>query len=217
MTNNPKPFTVRFVKAGNYTYYCNVHAGMKGVVRVVRRARRIPTAAADRKALKAQLNRAVATAKRLPATKPPANTVDVGVGGRGGVEFYAMVPGKLTVPHGTTLTFRMSPRSVDFHTATFGPGDPSAEPPTGYLGDLGKSLENDLVPNPISIYPSEPAGSVAALTPVFHGNGFWSAGLMDNSSRTALPGSGRVTFNAPGTYNYYCLIHPFMHGIITVT
>ena len=25
-----------------------------------------------------------------------------------------------------------------------------------------------------------------------------------------------VTFDTPGTYNFYCLIHPFMHGQVIV-
>ena len=40
---------------------------------------------------------------------------------------------------------------------------------------------------------------------------------MDRSSTTpALPSSNAVTFAAPGTYQFYCLIHPFMHATITV-
>src|SRR5690348_11856584 len=38
----PKPLTIKFTKAGTYRYFCNIHAGMSGVVRVVRRAHRIP-------------------------------------------------------------------------------------------------------------------------------------------------------------------------------
>ena len=30
-------------------------------------------------------------------------------------------------------------------------------------------------------------------------------------------GSYSVTFNKPGTYAYYCQIHPFMTGTVTVT
>ena len=31
-----------------------------------------------------------------------------------------------------------------------------------------------------------------------------------------FPSSGKVTFDTPGTYTYYCLIHPFMKGTVTV-
>ena len=32
------------------------------------------------------------------------------------------------------------------------------------------------------------------------------------SATPRCPSSGKVTFDTPGTYTYYCLIHPFMHG-----
>jgi plastocyanin len=41
--------------------------------------------------------------------------------------------------------------------------------------------------------------------------------VLDTSSATPLPSSNAVTFTAPGTYQFYCLIHPFMHGTVTVT
>jgi plastocyanin len=49
-----------------------------------------------------------------------------------------------------------------------------------------------------------------------HGNGFWNSGVLDGSSATPLPNSSKVTFGAPGTYNFYCLIHPFMKGSVVV-
>ena len=55
-----------------------------------------------------------------------------------------------------------------------------------------------------------------SITPTLHGNGFWNTGGMDNSSATALPSSMSVTFGAPGTYQFFCLVHPFMHGTISV-
>ena len=44
------------------------------------------------------------------------------------------------------------------------------------------------------------------------------SGALDRSSTTPqLPPSSLVTFSAPGTYQFYCMIHPFMHGTVTVT
>jgi plastocyanin len=39
---------------------------------------------------------------------------------------------------------------------------------------------------------------------------------MDASGTTPLPNSNSVTCTAPGTYTFYCLIHPFMKGTVIV-
>lgn len=211
-----KPFTVKFKKTGKFTYYCNIHAGMKGVIDVKAKGHSIPSAKSDKKALKRQIKSSVKTAKRLPAAKPPSNTVNVGVAGRGGEELFAFVPSALTVPVNTVLRFRMSPGTKDVHTATTGPGDPEADP-SSYLGQVAAGF-NAVPFDPRAVYPSETPGSPAAsLTPLFHGNGFWNSGAMDGSNNTpALPASQLVKFSAPGTYQFYCMIHPFMHATVTV-
>jgi plastocyanin len=68
----------------------------------------------------------------------------------------------------------------------------------------------------MSAYPSDPPGAVAGLTPQSHGNGYWSSGVLDTTSASPLPASSRVRFDAPGTYTFYCLIHPFMKGTVQV-
>ena len=40
--------------------------------------------------------------------------------------------------------------------------------------------------------------------------------MLDTDSKSPLPASNSVTFTAPGTYQFYCLIHPFMHGTVIV-
>ena len=216
LANNPKPFTINFSKPGRYTYFCDVHPGMKGVVRVLGRRGRVPSARADRRALNRQLRRDLRTARTLAATTPPSGTVDVGVHGPGGVELYGMVPGNVTIPAGTTLRFRMSPGSTEEHTATFGPGNPENDP-ASYLGQIAASFQGAGPFDPRAVYPSQPPPTIGALSPALHGNGFWNSGVMDTSAATPLPGSGAVTFSAKGTYQYFCMIHPFMHGTVTVT
>ena len=39
----PRPYTLRFTRKGTYSYYCTIHPGMKGTVKVVSRGKRIPT------------------------------------------------------------------------------------------------------------------------------------------------------------------------------
>jgi plastocyanin len=207
---------VRFNKAGRFTYYCNIHPGMKGTVRVVGKHSPVPSARSDAARVKAQVAKALAAAKALPTTtKPPANTVSVGAEGKGGVSYFGMLPDKLTVPAGTTVKFAMANGSSDVHTATFGPGDPDQK--TSYLGAIAASFQGPPVFDARGAYPSEPPGSPpVAITPTLHGNGFWNAGVMDAVAASPLPASGSVTFSTPGTYPFVCLIHTNMKGTITV-
>ena len=66
------------------------------------------------------------------------------------------------------------------------------------------------------MYPSEAPGTGATLTPALHGNGFWSTGAMDTASGSPLTSSNAVRFGAPGKYDFYCMIHPFMKATVTV-
>jgi plastocyanin len=214
--NKPKPFTVRFTKTGTFTYFCDIHPGMKGKVHVVAKTAKAPSAKDDAKVVKKEITRdlklAAIGAKQKPASP---NTVDVGSASGHGVEYFGFLPGNLTIAKGTTLTFQMPKGSVETHTATFGPGDPEMDP-NSYLGKLAGSFEGP-APDPIGLYPSDPPGTPASLTSTSHGNGFWNSGALDAITGTPPPASNSVRFDEPGTYNYYCLIHPFMHGVITVT
>ena len=210
-----KPITVKFKKKGTYTYYCDVHPGMVGKVVVKGRHARVPSAKKDRKTVKRQVRLARTRAKKLSSVVPTGNNVSVGGSAKGGVEYFGMLPAVKTVPHGTTVRFAMSVRSRDVHTATFGPGNPETQP-TSYLGVIAASFEGQI--DQRGVYPSEnPTGPLAALSPTLHGNGFWNSGAMDRSGTSPLPASNEVTFNTPGTYDFYCMIHPFMHGQIKVT
>jgi plastocyanin len=217
LANKIKPLTVKFAKAGTYTYFCDIHPGMKGRVRVVAKSHKVPSAKADAAAVKRQLASALSVAKGLAKKTVPAGTVDVGAAGPGGVEYYGMVPGSVTVKPGTTMTFRMSSGSYEIHTATFGPGNPEDPKQSGtYLGKLAATFQGPGPFDPAATYPSDAPGTPASLSPTLHGNGFWNAGALDRDSASPLPASGSVRFDTPGTYDFYCLIHPNMHGKITV-
>ncbi len=209
-----KPVTVTFKKTGKFTYYCNIHAGMKGTVTVKNKGTSVPSAKADQKALARQVATAVRTSKNLSKTQVPANTVDVGAAGKHGEELFAFVPGAVTIPTGSSLTFRMHPASYDVHTATTGPGNPETEP-NSYLGQIAASF-NSPVFDPRAVYASEAPGTGGTLTPALHGNGFWNSGVLDTASGSPLASSNAVKFGAPGKYEFYCMIHPFMHLTVTV-
>jgi plastocyanin len=211
----PKPMTVKFTKAGTYTYFCNVHPGMRGSVKVVKASKKIPSAKAHATKVKAQYTRDLKIATALPKSIVPAGVVDVGVAGRHGVEFFGMSPAKLTISAGQSLQFRMTKGSFEAHTATFGPGDPNTEPDS-YLGQIAKSFEGAPTIDPRGVYPSEPPTTTGTLTPLLHGNGFWNSGVMDTVAGSPPPDNNTVTFGAPGTYKFYCMIHPNMSGEIDV-
>jgi len=125
-----------------------------------------------------------------------------------------MFPGAMTVPVGTTLTFTMSRFTFAAHTATTGPGDPENEP-SSFLGQLSRSIRETPPFDEAGVYPSDPRGDPAFLTPSSHGNGFWSSGFMDRSDATPQPKTSQVKIVAPGTYTFYCLLHPFMKTVVT--
>ena len=204
-----KPMTVRFTKAGLRTYLCDLHPGMKGSVRVLPASKPAPSTKADANRVAAQVKKAVSESKKFASLKPPANTVLVGAAGKGGTELFGFAPSKLTVPVGTTVTFTVPSGSFETHTASTGPGDPEKQPKS-YLGTIANGDDD-----PRAAYPSNPPPAPAALTPLLHGNGFWSSGAMDAVKASPLPQSNSVTFAAAGTYEFYCLIHTFMHGTIT--
>jgi plastocyanin len=212
--DKPKPMTVKFTKTGSYTYYCDVHPGMKAKVTVVSRRKSVPSAKADAQRVKDQVARDLKIAKSLTKVKPPAGTVDLGVAGKHGVEYFAMVPGKTTVPAGTTLTFRMTTGSFEVHTATFGPGN--IDDPKTFIGAIAASLDGAPVPDQAALYPSDKPPTPVSFGPTTHGNGFWNSGALDAIKASTPPPASAVTFATPGTYTYYCLIHPFMKGTVVV-
>ena len=130
------------------------------------------------------------------------------------MEYFSFFPGKTTVPVGTTLKFQITPLSYESHTATTGPGGP-IDNPTSYLGIIAASFfSKQFVPQ--GIYPSDPFGTVGTLAPDSHGNGFWNSGALDNDPSTPSSNEAKVTFAAPGTYKFACLVHPVMRGTVVV-
>jgi plastocyanin len=217
LADKPKPMTVKFPKVGSFTYYCNVHAGMKGTVKVVAKSKKAPTAKADKKTVAKQLARSINEVKALVNDTPPAGTVDVGPSGPHGSTLYTFAPATTTVPVGTTLKYVMPKGSFEVHTATAGPDDPETPNPTGYLGKLAASIQGPKF-DPAAVYPSDqPGPTPPSLTLTSHGNGFWNTGFMDTASTSPLPSEGSVTFAQAGRYDLYCLVHPFMHQVVTVT
>jgi plastocyanin len=203
-------FNVTFTKAGVFKVFCDVHYGMTGTVVVLPKSKPLPTAAQDKTALRGQEMADLKALKTAAKIKPPKNSVSVGSSGPGGSELFAMFPATLHVKVGTVVTFSVSPDTREVHTVTFGSKAYLTQLLGGFLAQPGPTAQG--------LYPSDvPALGPIALSPTSHGNGFASTGGLDRDPTTPFGPSAQVKFTAPGTYQYICLIHPFMHGTIIVT
>jgi plastocyanin len=204
--SRPHNFAVKFTKPGVYKFFCDVHYGMVGVVVVKPKGKAVPTAAQDAATLRAQEQHYVAEARAISHPRVPRSSVSLGASGPGGVEIFAMFPAVLHVKKGATVRFFMSKHTRETHTAAFGP--------VSYLKPLAQSF-NAPVPAAQAVWPSDPPGHIV-VTGTSHGNGFGNTGALDRDSSTPVLPSGSITFSAPGTYHFVCLIHPFMHGTVIV-
>lgn len=204
----PADFSVKFTKAGTFKYFCDVHYGMGGEVVVKHKHAQIPTAKQNATTLAHEERGYIEEAEQVLKSKVRKGQVSLGKSGPGGLELFAMFPSTLKIKAGTTVKFVMSRHTRETHTASFGP--PS------YLAKLADSFQSPS-PSPAAIFPSDPPGQIA-LSPTTHGNGFANVGALDRDSSTpTVPAFGAIKFTTPGTYNYQCLVHPFMRGKIIVT
>jgi plastocyanin len=207
LSPKPQDFVVKFTKPGTFNYFCDVHYGMGGQIVVKNKRAAIPTARQNATTLAHEERSYFKQAAAVLKTQVKADTVSLGLSGSHGLEMFAMFPSRLTVKAGTTVQFTVSSHTRQVHTASFGP-------PT-YRDSLAASF-NTAVPEPAAIFPSDPPGSIN-LGPTSHGNGFASTGGLDRDAATPLAAVGAIKFTTPGTYDFECLIHPFMRGQIVVT
>ncbi|HYM57605.1 MAG TPA: hypothetical protein VES79_06540 [Solirubrobacteraceae bacterium] len=212
----PKPYTLKFTKAGSFGYVCTIHIGMKGTVKVVAKGRAIPSAAADKKAVKAQFAKTVAQAKRGDKfAGPSGNAVQAG-NDTTAVAILRFFPQRKTVPVGTTVTLSMPPTTSEVHTFSFGPAAYLKQHSDGFIAPDQSKTPPVLVFNPVIAFPSDPPPVLPPYIGTNHGNGFLSTGVLDRDAATPSPGSAQIRFDKAGTYDYICLIHTDMKGQIVV-
>lgn len=216
----PRPFVVKFTKAGTYTYFCTIHPGMRGTVSVVPKSKPAESAKAVKVAFAKQLASGLATLKRLDKQKvTAANTVVAGPDAKGGPVLYRFSPSALTTRVGTPVTLEMTPGTTEDHTFTFAKDVRAAGriAEKELLAPLGNSTPPVFAFSPKWAYPSEAPGSAVTYDGTNHGDGFLNSGVLDGDSKTPFPQKFTVSFSKPGTYTFFCAIHPFMVGKITAT
>jgi plastocyanin len=211
----PKPFIVKFTKAGTYTFHCIVHPGMKGVVRVIPKGKHVASAREDRKAAAQQEKAGIAQARKLANVNPGTATVLAGHDA-GNVAWLRFFPENLTIKAGTTVEFGISSQR-EVHTITFGPPKYTEEIENSFTAPLAGAGAGPptIGVNPLAGYPSDPP-PLPSYTGSNHGNGFEGSGILSMGG-PPLPSSVKITFTKAGVYDYECVIHPNMDGKITVT
>lgn len=216
LTGLAATYTLRFSHPGTYRLFCLVHRGMSVLVHVVPSRRRISSPARVKATAQAQVRAALRRARRLKRFKAARLTVLAGHDA-GPVSWMRFFPQRSRVRVGQTVTFRVD-SMMEAHTFTFGPA--------AYTGAIERTLIERqpagagppaFVFNALGAYPSEPPGTPLTYTGTNHGNGFLNSGLLDTAPHTPNPASVRITFTAPGTYHFECVIHAGMDGTITVS
>jgi plastocyanin len=218
----PKPFVVKFPKAGSYTYYCVLHSGMKGTVKVLPKSKSAPSAKADAKRVKAQLAKGLTALKRLDKEQAPADTVVAGPDKQGGPVLYRFTPATLSTKVGTPISLEMTAGTSEDHTFTFAQDVKAAikAADATFIGPLpgtGTAGPPTLAFDPKWAYPSDAPGTTVAYDGTNHGDGLVNSGVLDGNAATPFPQKFSVSFSKPGTYTYFCAIHTNMIGKITVT
>lgn len=216
----PKPFVVTFPKAGTYTYFCTIHPGMSGTVKVVAKSKPAESARAVKAAATRQIAAGLAKLKQLDRQKVTApNTIEAGPDAHSGATLYRFSPSALTTRVNTPVTLTMTAGTTEDHTFTFSRNVKAdgKKAEAELLAPLGRGNPPTFAFSPKWAYASEAPGTAVTYDGTNHGDGFLNSGVLDGDARTPFPQKFTVSFSKPGTYTFFCAIHPFMVGKITAT
>ena len=213
---SPKPYALKFTKAGTYTYECVIHPGMKAKVKVVPKGKPIPSAKQDRKtAAKLFAKEVKAAKKQAKGPKLPASTVQGG-NDKGSVVQLRFFPASIKVPVGGSVRFQVKSRP-EIHTFAFGPPAYLQSVASGIITPVpGPAGPPALVFSGQVVFPSDPPPALPPYDGTNHGNGYFSTGVLDGDPSSPQPPATTVKFTKAGTYGFICLVHPFMRGQVVV-
>ncbi len=188
---------------GTYSYFCDVHPGMVGLINVVADGTAIPTAADATLQGSMELRSTIAAANeaglKLEAQTAQAGQVQVGSGDTGRATINQYFPLVTQIKAGESVTFTIPKTSVEPHTISW--------PPV---------RGQDVVPKPVEGGP--PMLLVGqTLAPMTQSGATVGAGEAFSSGLLEPGAAFTLTFSAPGVYEFTCNIHPGMNGTIIVS
>jgi plastocyanin len=199
-------FQLTFSKPGLFGYVCLIHPGMRGEIQVQEAGAPLPETPAQAKArgqatLSALLNRAKSAAQTAQATTfGDTHIAFAGKSDPFGASAVQFLPGNVSVRRGDTVVWILDP--FEEHTITFLSGTQAPDVIVPHPQASGA---------PLLVLPANVVGPVG-------GNRYTGQGYVNSGFLGAMGGNTAITFDAPpGTYAYFCLLHPYMKGTITVT
>jgi plastocyanin len=223
------PVSVTFTAAGTYELSCEIHPFMDGTVKVVDAGKKVRPFAKQVKKGAKQLRRDAKEAKKLDRKlarnkqhgdnkkhgrkhghgdnhKAKKAVVRTGAGTKrfSLLRFY---PADTTVKAGDSVTWKWTGFN-EVHTVTFGPDD--------VLAGLAASLFAGPTLDPVGGLPTEAPGAPVVHSDTVHGNGLLGSGIVPDPGYNP-PNTWTVRFTTPGDFNYVCLIHEGMAGVVHVT
>lgn len=205
-------YQLTFTRPGMYPYVCVIHPKMLGTVEVraggagsESQAQVTQRGEAQTQTLLAKARQQIAQSKVTASAGPNGSTVytvDSGVGD-GTVAVMLFLPSYLEIGTGDTVVWEIRDPYTP-HTVTF---NPALGPPAPQVGP-DSPIEDQLSFPPIFVVP---AGG-----PTFNGQGFVNSAIFGNPDDPASTSSYRLTFTAPGTFDYVCVLHVPMGMVGTV-
>ncbi len=212
LTNASLTFSqVMDVAPGRYTYFCDIHPGMVGVIEVVADDVSIPSpdeaALAGRQELGAYIDKATPASLNL-SIAPMATATDgkvavaAGNGDTGRATVNLFAPSTVTIKAGESVVWTVPADSVEVHFINSLPFDPNAFQDFIPVLVSGSTMPT-LNVGPGFLGTSQDGDKVGK-------NGSFNSGFL-------APGqSFTLTFTDPGVYPYFCHIHPGMNGVVVV-
>jgi plastocyanin len=242
-SGGPAPVTVTFTTAGKFRLACEIHPFMTGTVKVVDATddedEVRPFAKQVKKGMK-QLREDAKDAQKLDRklSRNKQHDGDRKHGRKGGhgdddhgdhghhgdnhkakkavvragagtkrfslLRFY---PADTTVRVGDSVTWKWTGFN-EIHTVTFAPDD--------VLAALSASLFAGPTIDPVGGLPTEAPGAPVVHSATVHGNGLLGSGIVEDPGYNP-PNKWTVQFTTAGDFNYVCLIHEGMTGVVHVT
>lgn len=211
LRDNSLPFAPVFAVPGTYYYICDIHNGMMGTVTVQEAGADLSSTQADYDALgEQQLNDLLTLGQAFAEEYGEAGTPEAGVHeiaagvSDGQVEALAFLPSRVEVAAGDTVRWT-NHSAISPHTITFLGGTPPPEDIIPVAGGDGPPL---FIINPNTFYPSDQQGT-------YSGEGYLNSGYIFGPEMVEIlagggmtvPSSFEITFDTPGEYPYYCILH----------